>query len=121
MNESVPTQPAKPQDDGSGILKITYVIYLGGLIIPILTIVGLIMAYINRGDAAPWIAGHYRWLIRTFWISLLWGVACGILMIVHIGWILLLVAAMWSLVRVVRGFSAALKKQPIANPASWGF
>ncbi len=121
MSESVPSEVANTQEDGSGVLKITYMIFLGGLIIPILTIVGLIMAYINRGDAAPWVASHYRWLIRSFWINLLLAFVGGILIFLYIGWIVLLVVFIWYIVRLVRGFSAALKKKPIENPASWGF
>lgn len=121
MDESAPAETVNPQEDGSGVLKITYFIYLGGLIIPVLSIVGLIMAYINRGDAAPWVAGHYRWLIRTFWINMLFALVGALLLIVYIGWAILLVAIIWYIVRVVRGLSAALKHKPIANPASWGF
>src|SRR5689334_17995156 len=49
---------------------------LGGVV----GIVAIIMAHVKRGDAAgTWLASHYRWLIRTFWFSVLWGV---------LGWII---------------------------------
>ena len=41
----------------------------------IIGIAGVIVAYVKRGDArGTWLASHLRWLIRTFWYSLLWGV-----------------------------------------------
>ena len=42
-------------------------------LIGVIGIVALILAYVKRSDAAgTWLASHYRWLIRTFWFSLLW-------------------------------------------------
>ena len=38
-------------------------------------IVGVIIAYVSRGDArGTWAESHLTWLIRTFWWSLLWNV-----------------------------------------------
>jgi uncharacterized membrane protein len=38
---------------------------------------GLIVCYAKRGHPqAGFIDAHYRWLIRTFWWSLLWYLAC---------------------------------------------
>ena len=38
---------------------------LGGIV----GLIGIIMAYVKRGDATgTWLASHYRWLIRTFWL-----------------------------------------------------
>ena len=40
----------------------------------IVGIIGIILAYVKRGEATgTWLASHYRWLIHTFWYSLLWG------------------------------------------------
>jgi len=55
------------------------------LVAPLMGLVGiiaLIIAYVKRADAAgTWLASHYRWLIRTFWFSLLWGVIGGLILI----------------------------------------
>ena len=46
------------------------------LFAPLLGIVGIvaiIIAYVKRDEATgTWVASHFRWLIRTFWWSLLW-------------------------------------------------
>src|SRR5215472_12155645 len=48
----------------------------------IIGIAGLIVAYVKRDDAqGTWVASHLRWLIRTFWFSLLWGVIGGIALV----------------------------------------
>src|SRR5271169_843257 len=55
------------------------------LIAPLMGIVGIIaiiLAYVKRGEAAgTWLASHYRWLIRTFWYSLLWGIVGGVIFV----------------------------------------
>jgi uncharacterized membrane protein len=88
----------------------------------IIGIIGVIICYVKRDDAAgTWLASHFRWLIRTFWFSLLWAV---------IGWVVLLtlgliligipiailiwaVAALWVIYRVVRGYLAFNDSKPI--------
>jgi uncharacterized membrane protein len=78
-----------------------------------LGIIAVIIAYVRRGEAAgTWLASHYRWLIRTFWFSLLW--ACiGMLVLVPLGLILIgipiafgiwIAATIWVIYRLVRGY-----------------
>jgi len=49
---------------------VAYGCYFFGVILWWPSIIGLIIAYVRRGEAAAgFIASHYRWLIRTFWWS----------------------------------------------------
>ena len=72
-------------------------------------IIGLIMAYIKRDEAAgTWLASHLRWLIRTFWFSFLWDVIGLVLFVTLIGipfaigiWI---VTGIWVIYRLLRGY-----------------
>ncbi len=49
------------------------VVLLASFLMPVMAIVGLVLAYIFRRDPAEeWEASHYQYLVRTFWI------ACGI-------------------------------------------
>jgi uncharacterized membrane protein len=82
---------------------------LGGIV----GIIGIIMAYVKRGEAAgTWLASHYRWLIRTFWFSLLWGCIGAIvfllLAIVLIGFVIgpaiWIATALWVIYRIIRGY-----------------
>jgi uncharacterized membrane protein len=82
---------------------------LGGIV----GIVAIILAHVKRGDSAgTWLASHYRWLIRTFWFSVLWGVIGAVifwvLLIVLIGPVIAVViwfaTAIWVLYRLIRGY-----------------
>ena len=88
----------------------------------VLGIIALIVAYARRGEAAgTWLASHYRWLIRTYWFSLLW--ACvGMLVMVTLGLILIgipiaygiwIAATIWVVYRLLRGYGLFKDGRPI--------
>ena len=104
--------------EGSGA-NLVYILYLVGLIVGITSLVGLIMAYINRGDAPDWVKTHYRYQIRTFWIGLLYGVIGVVTTLILIGWLIILFVVIWWIVRCAKGIKGTGAGQPIANPATW--
>lgn len=88
----------------------------------IVGIVGIILAYVKRSEAAgTWLASHYRWLIRTFWFSALWGVVGGIIFLVLfiilvgivIAYIIWLATTIWVLYRLIRGYLLFKDSQPV--------
>ena len=99
--------------------NIVYILYLVGLINGITSLVGIVMAYVNRGSAPEWVQTHYRYQIRTFWIGLLYGIIGVAAMIILIGWAIILFTVIWWIVRCVKGFQALGGGQPVANPATW--
>jgi uncharacterized membrane protein len=85
-------------------------------------IAGLIVCYVNRGGAqGTWVATHLTWLIRTFWYSLLWTVigwtVFWVLLIILIGPVIAVaiwvVAYLWVLYRVLRGYLLFKDSKPI--------
>jgi len=78
-----------------------------------LGIAAVVIAYARRGEAAgTWLASHYRWLIRTFWFSLVWA-SVGMLFMVVLGLILIgipiafgiwIAATIWVIYRLLRGY-----------------
>lgn len=95
------------------------------LVLPLLGllgIVGVIVAYVKRDDArGTWVASHLRWLIRTFWYSLLWG-CVGALVLVTLGLILIgipialliwAVASIWVIYRVIKGYMLFKDNRPV--------
>jgi uncharacterized membrane protein len=96
-----------------------YVLYLAGLAIGITPLVGVVMAYINRGQSEAWVETHYTWAIRTFWIGLLYFLIALILTFLLIGFILFIAVAVWFIVRVVVGLQAVSRNEPMKNPQSW--
>jgi uncharacterized membrane protein len=105
--------------DRAGNVTVVYILYLVGLVVGITSLIGVIMAYVNRRDAPFWAQTHYQFQIRTFWIGLLYGVVGVLLTFVAIGVLVLLFAVVWLIVRCVKGLKFASEGQPYPNPASW--
>jgi uncharacterized membrane protein len=85
---------------------------------PLMGIVGLIVAYVKRGDAqGTWVATHFIWLIRTFWFSLLWGAIGTVFAVTIVGLIVAIpiwaVASIWVIYRVIRGYLLFKENKPI--------
>jgi uncharacterized membrane protein len=137
-----PVPPGASGVPAQALISITLVIYalfgvaaVAGLassgfplIAPLTGIVGIIaiiLAYVKRGEAAgTWLASHYRWLIRTFWYSLLWGIVGALifvllaiivigLVILGIGYAIWVATTIWVLYRLIRGYLLFNASQPI--------
>ena len=105
---------------GGDNAKLVYVLYLASVVIGFTAIVGLVIAYINRGDArGTWVESHYTYQIRTFWIGLLYCFICFLLMFVLIGFLLFIAVAIWAIVRCVRGLQWAAEGKPVPDPQAW--
>jgi uncharacterized membrane protein len=83
-------------------------------------IVGVVVAYVSRGDLrGTWAESHLTWLIRTFWWSLLWNVIGGVVVLgtlflgYPIAWVIWVATAIWVIYRVVRGFLLFNDRRPI--------
>lgn len=119
------TEPHRRETDrwlepGKTNLQIIYVLYLVSFIFGGLTaLIGLVIAYINRGKSEAWLESHYTWLIRTFWIGVLYVLAGVILSLLLIGFLILLAVAVWVIIRCVIGLQALGRGEPIQNPQSW--
>jgi uncharacterized membrane protein len=95
------------------------------LIAPLMGIIGIIaiiFAYVKRGDAAgTWLASHYRWLIRTFWFSLLWGIVGAVIFVLLaiiviglvVGYAIWVATTIWVMYRLIRGYVLFKDSQPV--------
>jgi uncharacterized membrane protein len=103
--------------------KIIYVLYLVGWVIPVIPpIIGLIMAYINRGDAPAWVESHYQFQIRTFWIGTLFciiGALVSTYIVNFVGWLIFVLTMIWWIIRCVKGLKELFDRAPHADPATW--
>lgn len=111
-------QPARGGSSDS-TAKIVYVLYLVSLAVGVTSIVGLVMAYVNVGEAAEPLRTHYRFQIRTFWIGLLYGVVGILLSFLGIGLLLLLFLAVWLIVRCVKGLKYLDRGEAYPNAETW--
>lgn len=114
-----PRQTDRWLEPGPTNALVIYVLYLLGLVIGISALAGLVIAYINRGKAGTYVESHYTFLIRTFWIGLLYALVSVVLMIVGIGFLLMLAVAVWFIARCVIGMQALQRGEPVRDPQSW--
>ncbi|MEM1129944.1 MAG: hypothetical protein AAGH83_05405 [Pseudomonadota bacterium] len=118
MDPNDPQPPAVPAK-ADRLALITYGLYIVGAVFSPLAIVGLIIAYRQRGENRPLLHSHYTFLIRTFWIALL-GIAIALLMTgMGIGFLLYVVVVVWYLIRAIKGIVWLKDGKPIENPQTW--
>jgi uncharacterized membrane protein len=121
------TEPGGPQprqtdrwlEPGPSNALAIYGLYLAGLVVGITGIVGIVLAYINRGKAGGFVESHYTFLIRTFWIGLLYALISIVLTLVVIGFLLMFAVAVWFIARCILGLQALQRGDAIKNPESW--
>jgi len=123
MSDSLtPTPPPSSSvfSDERQMAMIIYILFLVGFpTFHVATIVGLVLAYVNRDGAPQWLRSHYTLQIRTFWIGLLYFfVACACLFIL-IGVPMLVAVSVWYVVRCALGISRLLKNEAYPTPESW--
>jgi uncharacterized membrane protein len=142
-NGSVPVSSAKSAMDTA---KIVYYLYLAGILtVGITTIVGLIFAYVNRGEADGMARSHFDFQIGTFWkgflVNLGFGALIGILGSITIAlafsggfgsviawlvggliggvYIAMLGVGILIIARIVKGLMIAQGNRTINNPSVW--
>lgn len=103
----------------TGMPMVIYALYLVALINGITAVIGVIMAYGAQGSAPAWMQSHYRFMIRTFWIGLLFSVIGGLLTMVLIGFLVLAVVRLWYIAGCVKGLMWLGKGEAVPDPASW--
>ncbi|MEQ1942005.1 DUF4870 domain-containing protein [Mesorhizobium sp. VNQ89] len=123
MTETPPPPTSRQTDrwlePGQTNALVVYVLYLVGMVIGVTGLIGLVIAYVNRGKAGGFVESHYTWQIRTFWIGLLYALISFVLMFVIIGFVLAFAVAVWFIVRCIIGIQALQRGEPIKKPESW--
>ncbi len=114
-----PRQTDRWLEPGATNALVIYILYLAGLVIGVSGIVGIVLAYVNRGKAGGFVESHYTFLIRTFWIGLLYALISIVLMMLVVGFLLMFVVAVWFIARCVLGLQALQRGEPVKNPQSW--
>lgn len=102
-------------------VKLIYILYLVSVIVGLTSIIGLVMSYINKDEAPEWLQTHYQFLIRTFWIGLLYGLVGFVLIAVAIGFLVLLFVFIWFIIRCVKGMKYLDQGKPHPDPTGWMF
>jgi uncharacterized membrane protein len=124
-----------PATEDRALPAVVYAFYVLGLFHGVTLLIGLIMAYVLRSGAGPVNGSHYTYLIRTFWISLIWAVIGGGIMLVSIPFTFILIgipvmmlggaicagAWIWAIIRCIAGAVRLADGAPIAQPYGFRF
>ena len=111
----------QPFISNHGLVLIVYILYLAGFITGLSSIIGVIIASLEKNQSDPILRTHSEFQIRTFWIGLLFAFVGFLTAHVGIGVAILLWWAIWTLIRCVKGLLALNSNQPISDPQSWWF
>ena len=119
MSDEFQRQVARYTAPGGSNVLLVYILYLAGLFLGITAVVGVVMAYIARDRAQGWVASHYEFQVRTFWLTLLYATIGLVLSLVMIGIPVLMATFVWYIIRNVKGLIRASQDEPIPDPKSW--
>lgn len=86
------------------------------------SILAVILNYVKRSDVrGSFLESHFSWQIRTFWFAALWAAIAFLCAITVIGlpvaWVIALVAGLWVLYRIIRGWLALVSERTMPMPA----
>lgn len=116
----VAAQPAPATNNGSELAGkapmplVVYVLMAIGLFVPFVPFLGVIIAHVYKSNETDPVAlSHFSYQIRTYWWGLLWFLLGAILSLVLIGYLVLLGWFVWTVYRLVKGFSALGNNQVI--------
>ncbi len=101
--------------------NLIYILYLLNILFGVTSFIGVIMAYVNKGDAPEWVQSHYRFQIRTFWIGLLFAVIGAVTAAFVVGILILAFLFVWWIARCVTGMRYFSEGRAHPDPASWMF
>lgn len=122
MTQLDPGRPQQPIVSSNTMALIVYVLYFVGYFSALIpSVVGVIIAHVQKGSGNAMLDSHYDFQIRTFWIGLVYAIVGWLLIVVLVGFLILAWAFIWSLIRNIKGILALNENRPIANPTSWMF
>lgn len=101
-------------------VKLIYAGYLASLAMPFLAIVAALFAYQSAKHNPPaWLATHYTYQMRTFWIGLAANLIAWALSFVGVGLLLFPLIAVWLVARSVKGLIRVARQDEIEEPNSY--
>jgi uncharacterized membrane protein len=119
-NTTPPDSPMKAGFDLNGPTIIS-LLYLSSLIFGVTAIVGLVLAYVWRGEAEEWEESHYSYLIRTFWLGLAGFLISLVLTVLVIGFFTMIAIGVVVIIRSIMSLIRAQKHEPIPRPETLFF
>lgn len=96
------------------MVALVYALQVASFLVGFTLIAGVIIDYLKRDEAAgTWLESHIRWQIRTFWWTLAWTVLGVVTLVVLVGFVILLAAAIWFAYRIAKGWTELSSRRPV--------
>jgi uncharacterized membrane protein len=114
-----PPQPLDRREPSKFVPMAIYICYLASFLAGITGLIGVVLAYVNRGTGPAWLETHYHYQIRTFWIGLVFSVLGLVLTLVVVGWLVVLATAVWLILRCAKGLTWLDRNEPVPDPMTW--
>jgi uncharacterized membrane protein len=93
-----------------------YILQGIGFFLGITWIVGVVINYVKRDEVkGTWVASHFDWQIRTFWIGFVAMIIGTLTTVIGIGFVLLFLSWVWGIYRVVKGWLAFNDRKEIGG------
>jgi uncharacterized membrane protein len=106
--------PSAATEKNKTLTMVVYALQALGFLVGISWIVAVVINYVKKEEVGgTWLESHFRWQIRTFWYGLLWGGLGAILLLVVVGYLVLLAAAVWVIYRIVKGWLYLNDNKPL--------
>jgi uncharacterized membrane protein len=139
-NPYVGQEAVSPQvASAKSLATVVYALQAASLVVGFTPIVGVIINYMKMDEVrGTWVESHFRWQIRTFWLSVLFGVLMFVMFLVFglgiagaasvgsdagaaVGGLSIMLLALggglgmlaWYVYRVVKGWMRLSENQPI--------
>ncbi|VAW54084.1 hypothetical protein MNBD_GAMMA06-3 [hydrothermal vent metagenome] len=109
------------KSDNISTVKVIYILLIVGTLVGFTGIIALIMAYVMKDGSSDWLQTHYRFQIRTYWISLLYIFIGFITLPIMLGYFILIFTFVWMIVRCTKGLKQLEDNMPVKNLESWFF
>ncbi|OGS93974.1 MAG: hypothetical protein A2Z65_05225 [Gallionellales bacterium RIFCSPLOWO2_02_58_13] len=105
MSEQINVPTEAQVNSLRSLVQVVYVLYALSYFAGITAIVGIIINYVKKDEAAgTWLESHFRWQIRTFWFGLLWAVIGAATLVIAVGVAILFANFCWIIYRIVKGW-----------------
>ena len=100
------------------LTQIIYFLYAASIFAGITAVVAIIINYLKRDDVAgTWLETHFRWQIRTFWFSIIWGFIGMLTFWIGVGIVIWIAAGIWAIYRIVKGMLNFYDNKPMYQDA----
>ena len=97
--------PTREDAQNKSLTQIIYGLYAAAILGFPTNIAAIIVNYVKRDDVVGTLyESHFRWQMRTFWVTLLWGFIGVILCFVVVGFFVLGILYIWYIYRIVKGW-----------------